>query len=61
MLGLKKKNAAAASSDTSSPLFYSSASKCPPELTEKLLKCMNILMEIAVQSNRNVILDQVKT
>ena len=34
--------------------------KSQMELLDKALKCMNILMDIAAQSNRNIIIDQVR-
>lgn len=34
--------------------------KAQSELLDKVLKCMNVLIEIASQTNRNIILDQVK-
>lgn len=37
----------------------SSLAKITPELLDKILKCMNTLMDVAVQSLRNVIIDQV--
>lgn len=52
-----KKKPSSSSTDSSS--IYTSGSKIQADLLEKVLKCMNILMEIAVQSNRNVIIDQV--
>ncbi len=58
MLGLRKK-------PTSSEVILinglqsNSGSKLPAELLEKILKCVNVLTEIASQSYRNVILDQV--
>ena len=33
--------------------------KTQMELLDKVLKCMNVLIEVATQSNRNIILDQV--
>jgi hypothetical protein len=58
MLGLKKK-------PTSTELIMinsivsNSSSKCPNELLEKILNVINTLIEIASQSLRNIILDQV--
>lgn len=66
MLGLKKKlsNTSAECSATNSIVSSSassrSSSKILAELLDKILKCMNTLMDIAAQSNRNIILDQVK-
>jgi formiminotetrahydrofolate cyclodeaminase len=58
MLGLKKK-------PTSNEIILinslqsNSASKVPNDILEKIFKCINVLTEIASQSYRNVILDQV--
>ena len=38
---------------------YSAAKISNYDFLDKLLKCMNALIEIATQSNRNVIIDQV--
>lgn len=56
MLGLRKKPNTTESTQTS---LYNSASKIQPELLDKVLKCINVLTDIAVQSTRNIILDQV--
>ena len=44
------------STDTSSQQVLN---KAQTEMLDKMLKCMNTLIEIATQSNRNIILDQV--
>jgi hypothetical protein len=56
MLGLRKKPN---TTDSTQAILYNSASKIQPELLDKVLKCINVLTDIAVQSTRNIILDQV--
>ncbi len=58
MLGVKKKPQTT-NNESSQSVIYTSSSKVQLEPMDKILKCMNILMEIACQSNRNVIIDQV--
>lgn len=62
MLGLRKKanpNQAGELSLINSITSYS-ASKISAELLDKVLKCTNVLLEMASQSYRNIIIDQVK-
>ena len=58
MLGTKKKPSSNNSSVENSQSITTS-SKIQAEFLEKILKCINTLIEIASQSNRNLILDQV--
>ena len=60
MLGVKaKKTPSSNANEPSSQLIFTGSSKVQPDLLDKVLKCMNILMDIAAQTNRNVIIDQV--
>ncbi len=58
MLGTKKKPSSNNSSIENSQSITTS-SKIQADFLEKILKCVNVLIEIASQSNRNIILDQV--
>ena len=66
MLGLKKKQSSTSAecsqtnSIVSSSTSSRSSSKIQSDLLDKILKCMNTLMDLAAQSNRNIILDQVQ-